>query len=210
MKKIIYLSFNIAVFVLTSCSSENENKDLAQLSFKEKVANLEAALEAKAELSETEREQIASLNQLVLNKSQEPFITTAPANKSFDFDDLGADRVEFNAITQPPFYSSCENTDMEVQRACVEEAVAAYVTSHFNTEVYKTSKVRGRYEMTASFLIDTEGKIQDVKIRNDYDKALSAEAKRVLKDLPQMQPGKHKGKPMAALFTLPIVYDLKS
>ena len=209
MKKIIYLSFGIAVFVLTSCSSEKENTDVAQLSVEEKVANLEAALEAKAELSETEREQIASLNQLVLNKSQKPFITTAPANKSFNFDDLGADRVEFNAITQPPFYNSCENTDMKVQRACVEEAVAAYVTSHFNAEVYKTSKMRGRYEMTASFLIDTEGKIQDVKIRNDYDKALSAEAKRVLEDLPQMQPGNHKGKPMAALFTLPIVYDLK-
>lgn len=209
MKKIVYLSIGIAVFALTSCSSEKENRDVAQLSFKEKVANLEAALEAKAELNETEREQIASLNQLVLNKSQKPFITTAPPNKSFNFDDLGADRVEFNAITQPPFYSSCENTDMEVQRACVEEAVAAYVKTHFNAEVYKASKVRGRYEMTASFLIDTEGTIQDVKVRNDYDKALSAEAKRVIEDLPQLQPGKHNGKPMAALFTLPIVYDLK-
>ena len=70
MKKIVYLSIGIAVFALTSCSSEKENRDVAQLSFKEKVANLDAALEAKAELNETEREQIASLNQLVLNKSQ--------------------------------------------------------------------------------------------------------------------------------------------
>ena len=209
MKKMVYLSIGIAVFALTSCSSEKENRDVAQLSFKEKVVNLEATLEAKAELSETEREQIASLNQLVLNKSLKSFITTAPPNKSFNFDDLGADRVEFNAITQPPYYSSCEDANMEVQRACVEEAVAAYVTSHFNAEVYKTSKVRGRYEMTASFLIDTEGKIQDVKIRNDYDKALSAEAKRVLEDLPQMQPGKQNGEAVNVLYSLPIVFQTK-
>ena len=101
-------------------------------------------------MNETEREQIASLNQMVLNKSQKPFITTAPPNKSFNFDDLGADRVEFNAITQPPYYSSCEDANMEVQRVCVEEAIATYVSSHFNAEVYKASKVRGRYEMTAS------------------------------------------------------------
>ena len=209
MKKMVYLSIGIAGFALTSCSSEKENRDVAQLSFKEKVVNLEATLEAKAELSETEREQIASLNQLVLNKSLKSFITTAPPNKSFNFDDLGADRVEFNAITQPPYYSSCEDANMEVQRACVEEAVAAYVTSHFNAEVYKTSKVRGRYEMTASFLIDTEGKIQDVKIRNDYDKALSAEAKRVLEDLPQMQPGKQNGEAVNVLYSLPIVFQTK-
>ncbi|RXG14068.1 TonB-like protein [Leeuwenhoekiella aestuarii] len=206
VSKIVGLSFICAIL---SCASESEKKDIAQLSFEEKVADLEATLAAKSELTQKEQAHLKSLNELVTNKAFKPFIKAGDPNNSFDFDDLGRDRVEFNSITEPPYYNSCDDADMELRRACTEEAVAAYVNTYFNPEVYKNSKVRGRYEMTASFLIDTQGNIQDVKIRNDSNKALSAEAKHLLESLPQMKPGKHKGKPMAALYTQPIIYDVK-
>lgn len=206
VSKIVGLSFICAIL---SCTSESEKKDIAQLSFEDKVSNLEATLAAKSELTQEEQAHLKNLNDLITNKAFKPSIKASDPNHSFNFNDLGRDRVEFNSITEPPYYSSCDNTDMELRRACTEEAVAAYVNTYFSPEVYKNSKVSGRYEMTASFLIDTEGNIQDVKIRNDSNKALSAEAKRVLESLPQMQPGKHKGKPMAALYTQPIIYNVK-
>ena len=209
MKNLFVLSLCLFSIVFTSCTSESEKKDVAQLSFEDKVSNLEATLAAKSELTQEEQVHLKSLNKLVINKAFKPSIKAGDPNHSFDIDDLGRDRVEFNSITEPPYYNSCDEADMELRRACTEEAVAAYVNTYFNPEVYKNSKVRGRYEMTASFLIDTEGNIQDVKIRNDSNKALSAEAKRVLESLPQMQPGKHKGKPTAALYTQPIIYDVK-
>ncbi|MFD2827911.1 energy transducer TonB [Leeuwenhoekiella polynyae] len=206
VSKIVGLSFICAIL---SCTSESEKKDIAQLSFEDKVSNLEATLAAKSELTQEEQAHLKNLNDLITNKAFKPSIKASDPNHSFNFNDLGRDRVEFNSITEPPYYSSCDNTDMELRRACTEEAVAAYVNTYFSPEVYKNSKVSGRYEMTASFLIDTEGNIQDVKIRNDSNKALSAEAKRVLESLPQMKPGKHKGKPMAALYTQPIIYNVK-
>ena len=209
MKKLIYLYLGISVFASTSCSSDKNNSDVAQLSFEEKISNLEATLAAKSALSKEEQVKLSGLNDLITSKTPKPYIKAGDPNHSFNFDDLGDDRVEFNTITEPPYYMSCDKADMEERRACTEEAVAAYVDTYFNPEVYKSSNVMGRYEMTASFLIDTEGNIQDVKIRNDSNKALSAEAKRVLESLPQMQPGKHKGKPMAALYTQPIIYDVK-
>ena len=207
ISKIIGLSFVCAIL---SCSSESENKEVATLSLEEKISNLEASVAARTDLTEAEQVGLADLNKLASSKSQRRFITTDAPNKSFNFDDLGADRVEFNAITEPPYYSSCNDADMEVRRDCVEEVINAWVKQNFNPEIINNSQVDGRYEISASFLIDTEGKIRDVIIRNGYDKALAAETKRVLENLPQMQPGKHKGKPMAALYSLPVVYDIKS
>ena len=167
MKKHIYLSLVFVVFAFASCSSDNKNNDVAQLSFEDKVSNLEATLAAKSGLTQEEQTHLKSLNELVANRAFKPSIKAGDPNHSFDFDDLGRDRVEFNSITEPPYYNSCDEADMELRRACTEEAVAAYVNTYFSPEVYKNSKVRGRYEMTASFLIDTQGNIQDVKIRND-------------------------------------------
>ncbi|MAW96411.1 MULTISPECIES: hypothetical protein [unclassified Leeuwenhoekiella] len=207
MKKHIYLLLVFVVFA--SCSSDNKNNNIAQLSFEEKVANLEATLAAKSELTQEEQAHLKTLNELVTNKAFKPSIKAGDPNHSFDFDDLGRDRVEFNSITEPPYYGSCDNADMEIRRSCVEEAVGAWVNQNFNPEIVNNSQVRGRYEIWASFLIDTDGQIKDVVIRNDYDKALAAETKRVVESLPKMLPGKHKGKPMAALFSLPIIYDVK-
>ncbi len=199
----------VAVGFLFSCSSESEKKEVAALSLEEKIGNLEASLATRTNFSEAEQAGLADLNKLAFSKSQRRFITTAAPNESFNFDDLGADRVEFNAITEPPYYSSCSDSDMEVRRACVEEAVGTLVQQNFNPEIINNSQVNGRYEISASFLIDIDGKIKDVIIRNGYDKALAAETKRVLENLPEMQPGKHKGKPMAALYSLPVIYDVK-
>ena len=209
MKRHIYLSLVFVVFAFASCSSDNKNNDIAQLSFEEKVANLEATLAAKSELTQEEKAHLKSLNDLITNKAFKPSIKAGDPNHSFNFNDLGRDRVEFNSITEPPYYSSCDNTDMEIRRSCVEEAVGAWVNQNFNPKIVNNSKVRGRYEIWASFLIDTDGQIKDVVIRNGYDKALAAETKRVVESLPKMQPGKHKGKPMAALYSLPVIYDVK-
>lgn len=209
--RLIYKILGVGfVCVILSCSSESEKKEVAALSLEEKISNLEASLATRTDLTEAEQEGLADLNKLASSKSQRRFITTAAPNESFNFDDLGADRVEFNAITEPPYYGSCNDADLEARRDCVEEAVNAWVKQNFNPEIINNSKVKGRYEISASFIIDTEGKIKDVIIRNGFDKALAAETKRVLENLPQMQPGKHKGKPMAALYSLPVVYDIKS
>jgi len=56
--------------------------------------------------------------------------------------------------------------------------------------------------------IDTTGNITNIKIRGPHP-ALEKEAMRILKSLPQMTPGKQRGRNIAVSITLPIAFRLE-
>jgi len=71
----------------------------------------------------------------------------------------------------------------------------------------KANKAQGNVEV--NFVISREGKVENVRIANAVDSSLDAEAIRVISLMPDWNPGKQSGEPVAVSFTIPIQFALK-
>lgn len=58
------------------------------------------------------------------------------------------------------------------------------------------------------FVVNTDGSVSGVKAVRGVDPLLDEEAMRVVKMVPRWNPGKQRGKPVKALFTVPIKFQL--
>ena len=59
-----------------------------------------------------------------------------------------------------------------------------------------------------SFIIEKSGAVTNVKVVRGVDKNLDAEALRVVKSLPNFNPGKQRGKAVKVLYNVPITFIL--
>lgn len=64
--------------------------------------------------------------------------------------------------------------------------------------------------VVVSFIIDTKGNINEVKVTKPVNIMLDNEAARVIKEMPKWKPGIHKGKKVSVKYNLPINFALKS
>ena len=64
--------------------------------------------------------------------------------------------------------------------------------------------------VVASFVIDTEGNLGDIKVLASPDEILSKEACRVLENSPKWTPGEENGKVVNVKFTLPIDFNIQT
>ncbi|WP_156306150.1 TonB family protein [Sphingobacterium endophyticum] len=65
---------------------------------------------------------------------------------------------------------------------------------------------RGTVEL--SFIIDTEGKVQDIKVAKDVGYGMAQQSVEALKKTKDWKPAIHNGKPVAVRYLLPIRFDL--
>jgi len=68
--------------------------------------------------------------------------------------------------------------------------------------------IQGR--VYVSFVIDTDGRIIDVRIARGISPSLNAEAIRIVKSMPRWKPGKQRGKAVQVSYTVPINFVLQS
>jgi len=59
-----------------------------------------------------------------------------------------------------------------------------------------------------SFVIDTEGMLQDIKIVKDVGYGIGQQSIKALKNTKEWRPAIHNGKPVAVRYMLPIRFDL--
>jgi TonB family protein len=64
-------------------------------------------------------------------------------------------------------------------------------------------------KVVASFTIDTDGRVVDIKIINAVAKDLAQEVVRILKAMPKWVPGTQRGKAAKVSFTMPITFNLE-
>ncbi|MEI6680635.1 MAG: TonB family protein [Mariniphaga sp.] len=74
-------------------------------------------------------------------------------------------------------------------------------------EQAKTDKVQGK--VFVSFVVSSNGKVENVKIARGVDSMLDAEAMRVISLMPDWKPGKQGGKAVKVAFTVPIQFRLQ-
>lgn len=87
-------------------------------------------------------------------------------------------------------------------------AMWEYLTQNVKyPEDAEKQKVEGR--VIATFVVETDGTITDVRAVKQVFPSLDAEAIRVLEAMPRWTPGKQNGKPVRVKYTVPVTFKLK-
>ncbi|WP_242133677.1 M56 family metallopeptidase [Aestuariivivens marinum] len=121
---------------------------------------------------------------------------------------LNENDVPFAVIEQVPVFPGCENLSKEDQKACISNSIAKHVNRNFNTGIASQLGLVGRQRINVIFKIDTEGHVTGIRSSAPHPK-LEEEAIRVIKTLPQMTPGKQKGKAVIVPYSLPIIFQVQ-
>ena len=70
----------------------------------------------------------------------------------------------------------------------------------------RRKEIQGR--VMVQFSVNEEGKLGDFKVTQKVEPMLDEEAVRVIKNMPEWQPGKIDGKPAKFLYALPVIFML--
>ncbi len=73
-------------------------------------------------------------------------------------------------------------------------------------EIAQEMGIQGR--VFANFIISKDGSIKKIRMRGP-DKNLEKEAERIISKLPQMTPGKQRGRALRVPFSIPIIFRLQ-
>ena len=116
--------------------------------------------------------------------------------------------VPFALIENVPIYPGCDkNISNEEQKECFQAKVMEHVRKNFTyPEAAVEMGIQGR--VYVNFVISKEGNITNIKMRGP-DKNLEKEAHRIISLLPNITPGKQRGKPVNVPFRIPIVLVFK-
>jgi hypothetical protein len=115
--------------------------------------------------------------------------------------------VSFMIIEEAPIYPGCSGTKSE-KKACFSQELKKYIQQNFNFELANELGLSaGRKRIFISFKINENGFIAEVNARAPHIK-LKNEAIRVLTLLPQMIPGKQRGRSVAVRYSLPLTISI--
>lgn len=86
------------------------------------------------------------------------------------------------------------------------EKFYAFVNSNLKvSKEIKTHEIKGKILVT--FVVEKNGKLDDIKVIRDIGYGSGKEAIRILKNSPKWKPAQHKGKKVSCHYTLPIIID---
>ncbi|HAS19181.1 MAG TPA: energy transducer TonB [Flavobacteriaceae bacterium] len=115
--------------------------------------------------------------------------------------------VPFAVIEDVPVYPGCENVEKDQLRTCFQDKINKHILKNFRyPEIAQEMGIQGR--VYVNFVISKEGNITNIKMRGP-DKNLEKEAHRIISLLPNITPGKQRGKPVNVPFSIPIVFKLQ-
>jgi len=117
--------------------------------------------------------------------------------------------VPFMIIEEVPIFPGCSGSNKE-RRACFSAEISKFVSKKFNVELASDLGLpQGTVQkIFVMFKIDQKGNITEIKARAPHIK-LQQEAIRVVELLPQMTPGKQRGKAVSVSYGLPIVFKVE-
>ena len=115
--------------------------------------------------------------------------------------------VPFAVMEDVPVYPGCENVEKDQLRTCFQDKINKHILKNFRyPEIAQEMGIQGR--VYVNFVISKEGNITNIKMRGP-DKNLEKEAHRIISLLPNITPGKQRGKPVNVPFSIPIVFKLQ-
>ena len=155
----------------------------------EVVEDEEEVEETIIESTETDQEEIIEVEEVIVAEEDE---------------DL---EVPFVIIEDIPLFPGCEKVDKSKRRECFQEKINKHIIKNFRyPEIAQEMGIQGR--VYVSFIIGKDGKVIAVKPRGP-DKNLEKEAQRIIERLPQMIPGKQRGKAVRVPYSISITFRLQ-
>jgi protein TonB len=117
--------------------------------------------------------------------------------------------VPFAVIENVPVYPGCEGEKSnDAKKRCMSSKISEFINKKFDTNLASDLGLEGRQRIAVQFKIDKSGRVVDVRARAPHPR-LEREAMDVVQSLPNMTPGKQRGKPVGVLYSLPIVFDIQ-
>lgn len=116
--------------------------------------------------------------------------------------------VPYNLVEQVPLFPGCENKNEAIRKQCTNDAISKFINRNFNTDIGAMLNLSGTQRINCIFTIDQQGKIVSIRTRAPHPR-LSEEAERVINLLPQMTPGRQRGKTVAVPYSLPIIFSIE-
>jgi len=143
--------------------------------------------------------------------SQEQASDISLLKKSDPEDKIEVEEVEedisipFADIEVVPVFPGCEGANDK--KACFQEQMQKHIRKHFRyPEIAQEMGIQGR--VNVMFVIQEDGSIGGIRMRGP-DKNLEAEALRIISLLPNMTPGRQRGRPVKVPFSIPITFGLQ-
>ena len=116
--------------------------------------------------------------------------------------------VPFAVIENVPIFPGCESaTNNEERKACFQRLIQEHVRKQFTYPPAALELgITGR--VFVQFYIDSKGNVNGIRTRGP-DKLLETEAARIIATLPDMTPGKQRGKAVKVPYSIPINFMIK-
>ena len=115
--------------------------------------------------------------------------------------------VPFAIIEDVPLFPGCERVKKSERRKCFQENLDKHVLKNFRyPEIAQEMGIQGRVHVM--FVIDKDGTITGIQARGP-DKNQEKEALRIIGKLPNMTPGKQRGRAVRVPFSYPINFRLQ-
>lgn len=134
------------------------------------------------------------------------FSTLSFAQTEDDSEEI--DDIQFAIIEEVPTFPGCTGNN-EAKKACMSRKLSQHIGNNFNMDYIESLDIpAGTHRIFVSFKIDKEGNFVDFKPRGEYEGA-NNEIVRILKMLPQIEPGYQRGKAVNVLYTVPVVFNLE-
>lgn len=195
----------LMMLTIVSCTQDDSQSIESDGTITNQIDNLIEQIEAKGEVTKEEKMKIELLMYLASQASSGN--NEKDKSHSNTVNNQGTD-VPFAVIDQVPIYPGCEGlAGNEEQKKCMSEKIQEHVQKNFNTTMGKELGLTGQNRVIVQFKINKNGEIVDVKSRAPHPK-LEEEAKRVINSIPQMIPGKQRGKEVGVMYSLPIVFQV--
>lgn len=116
--------------------------------------------------------------------------------------------VPFAIIEDVPVYPGCKGTK-EQKKTCLNKSLQKHVARKFNVDLAGDLGLSpGKKKIYIQFKITKTGNIEIIGARAPHPR-LEKEAKRVVKLLPKMTPGKQRGRPVNVTYMLPISFNVE-
>lgn len=132
----------------------------------------------------------------------DPMLPPPPPGEPKKSDDIA---VPFSVVENVPVFPGCENA--EDPRACFNDKIQNHIMKNFNyPEQAQKEGIQGK--VMVLFSIQKDGAIGDLKLNGPHE-LLENEAKRIIEKLPNMRPGKQRGRAVTVPFAIPISFRLQ-
>jgi len=185
--------FTLTLFILftISCGQESQSSRKSESELINKVNAVQQQIMIQGNMSEEEELALSSLCSLISPKD--------------GFDNYNLDGVLLKDVENAPIYNGCEGLSEEETKKCFKESISKFIKQEFNSSIANALDISEPQQVAAFFIIDENGKLSGMKIR-DAELTIQAEIARVLKKLPKMKPATQDGINAPVLCSMLVTY----